>query len=205
MFALEEGNNASILADLGDPVVEQVTETTEQQNGQTQEIKLESSDSPAPLLHAVKEDPDAKAIVPVPPTGDAPPASNASLREGFGCVVYVTGLDWWITDVDLERACQEFGTVCSMKFFEDRSNGRSMGSSAVEFKTDAEAKACIEKLNATKVGDKEVSVAWPGKGRFYKPRCVTLGARDCIKLLESSRMWPMKFLGSFLISNTHQT
>lgn len=79
-------------------------------------------------------------------------------------------MDWWTTDLQVEGACSEFGPVLSTKFFEDRSNGRSMGTCAVEFATHEQAKACLSKLAGTKIGAKQVQVNWPGK-RNFKARC----------------------------------
>lgn len=101
-----------------------------------------------------------------------------SRKDGVGCVVYVTNMSWWTSDVQLEGACAKYGTIKSMKFFEDRSNGRSAGTCTVEFNSSDEARACLEGLPGTKVGDDEVQCHWPGKRAMFKLRPPGVGDPD---------------------------
>jgi RNA recognition motif-containing protein len=84
-------------------------------------------------------------------------------------------MTWYTTDIEVEAACQAFGTVKNVKFFEDRSNGRSMGACAVEFSTMEEAKACIAGLDGKNIGQETVVVDWPGKRPPFKQQRYALG------------------------------
>lgn len=100
------------------------------------------------------------------------PQEGRLRKENIGTVVHITDMSWYTTDIEVEAACGAFGTVKNVKFFEDRSNGRSMGSCAVEFASIDEAKACIAGLNSSRVGqDDQVAVDWPGKRPPFKNRC----------------------------------
>jgi RNA recognition motif-containing protein len=116
-----------------------------------------------------EEKPSTKAIV---VSGSA--AGSSSKKEGFGNVVHIVDMAWYTTDIEVEVACSQFGSVQNVKFFEDRSNGRSAGTCIVEFSNHEEAKACVDGLNKHKVGEREVHVSWPGKHRapnMNKNRC----------------------------------
>jgi RNA recognition motif-containing protein len=93
-------------------------------------------------------------------------------RDNIGTVVHITDMSWYTTDIEVEAACSVFGKVINVKFFEDRSNGRSMGACAVEFNTMEEAKACIAGLGGKTIGSDTVQVDWPGKRPPFKQRCV---------------------------------
>lgn len=93
---------------------------------------------------------------------------NRPRREQIGTVVHVTDMSWYTTDIEVEAACGVFGAVKNVKFFEDRSNGRSMGACAVEFNTMDEAKACIAGLDGKTIGQETVLVDWPGKRPPFK-------------------------------------
>ena len=80
----------------------------------------------------------------------APP--QAAAREATGTdtgnlSVYVGNLQWWTTDAEVEAACGECGSVASMRFFEDKTNGKSKGYVLVTFSDSGGAKACVDKLN----------------------------------------------------------
>ena len=96
-----------------------------------------------------------------------PDVASAALaepsKEMLGNIVYITDMAWYTSDIDVEQACSKYGPVQNLKFYEDRSNGRSAGTCVVEFGSNAEAKACIEGLNKQQVGDRTVTVTWPGK------------------------------------------
>lgn len=54
--------------------------------------------------------------------------------------IYIGNLTWWTTDQELEDLFSPFGKLRSIKFFEDKVNGKSKGYALVEFAT-AEAAA----------------------------------------------------------------
>lgn len=113
---------------------------------------------------AADEKVDTKAIVAHQGT------ATSKKNERFGNVVSISDLNWYTTDIEVEAACSQFGTVKNIKFFEDRSNGRSMGQCVVEFDNHEQAKACIEGLNKKQIAECEVTVAWPGKSRPNMPK-----------------------------------
>ena len=71
---------------------------------------------------------------------------NGNGRRG-GVAVYVANLQWWTTDAEVESACAEFGRVAGLKFFEEKSNGKSKGYALVTFVDSADADACLQGLN----------------------------------------------------------
>ena len=128
----------------------------------------------------MKQEPDAQpaADAPRPPAGtsgaDAQQSESKALvastsqpsQKGFGNVVYIVDMTWYTTDLEVEAACVPYGAIKNIKFFEDRSNGRSAGTCIVEFSSHEEAKSCIEGLNKQKIGDRTVTVTWPSKNRM---------------------------------------
>ena len=70
-------------------------------------------------------------------------------RNGAGNspTVYVGNLQWWTTDAEIEALCGQFGSVSSIRFFEERSNGKSKGYCLVEFADAASAAQCKAKLH----------------------------------------------------------
>lgn len=126
---------------------------------------------------------EAKPAIEVPEPAGKPelqetkkPAPHSSegrpRKENIGTVVHITDMSWYTTDIEVEAACGAYGTVKAVKFFEDRANGRSMGSCAVGFASIDEARACIAGLHKSRVGqDEKVAVDWPGKRPPFKNRC----------------------------------
>lgn len=73
--------------------------------------------------------------------------------------VFVSNLQWWTTDAELESLCSEFGTVTGIKFIEDRSCGKSRGMAVVEFTSPESVPACIEGLNGRDINGRPCKVA----------------------------------------------
>lgn len=61
--------------------------------------------------------------------------------------MFVTNLQWWTSDVHLERLCSEYGQVLGIRFIEDRACGKSRGMAVVDFVEPAAAGKCISGLN----------------------------------------------------------
>ena len=114
-------------------------------------------------VKAGSDKPDSKALV-------VHGAQAQQKREGFGNVVSISDLTWYTTDIEVEAACTQFGTVKTIKFYEDRSNGRSSGNCIVEFESHEQARACIDGLNKTKVGECEATVSWPSRQKPNVPK-----------------------------------
>lgn len=65
-------------------------------------------------------------IGPPPPL----PAGTASTAVNL---LLVGGLPWWFNDVELRRACEQYGQVRSVRILDHPSNGRSVGIALVDF------------------------------------------------------------------------
>ena len=72
--------------------------------------------------------------------------------------IYVGNLSYDMTEDDLRRAFEEFGTVESVKIIMDRYSGRSKGFGFVEMPSDEEAKKAIEGLNGKSLMGREIRV-----------------------------------------------
>ena len=74
--------------------------------------------------------------------------------------MYVSGLTWWTTDVEVETYCSEYGKVREVTFFAEKSNGKSKGTACVEFGDAAAAKACHDKLIYKRINGRDLTVKY---------------------------------------------
>ena len=81
--------------------------------------------------------------------------------------LFVGSLPYSTTDDELEATFAPFGNVVSAKVIFDRETGRSKGFGFVEFESDAEAKAAIDKLNGSDFGGRSLVV---NEARPQEPR-----------------------------------
>ena len=88
-----------------------------------------------------------------PSSGSVPPAEPDAPTS-----VYVSGLTWWTTDVEVETYCSEYGTVREVTFFAEKANGKSKGTACVEFATADAAKACHDKLIYKRIHGRDLTV-----------------------------------------------
>ena len=72
--------------------------------------------------------------------------------------LFVAGLDFAITDENLNQLFSDFGTVESAKVITDRYSGRSRGFAFVEMSSQEEAQECIRNLNNTTVKNRQIIV-----------------------------------------------
>lgn len=72
--------------------------------------------------------------------------------------LFVAGLDFALTDDDLNKLFSDHGTVESAKVVTDRYSGQSRGFGFVEMSTAEEAQECISKLNNTSVKNRQIVV-----------------------------------------------
>ena len=72
--------------------------------------------------------------------------------------LYVGNLPFDTTEDDLHQLFSVHGQIVSAKLITDMETGRSRGFGFVEMSTEDEAKAAIEKMNKSKVGDRELTV-----------------------------------------------
>jgi RNA recognition motif-containing protein len=72
--------------------------------------------------------------------------------------LYVGNLPFDLSEDQLHELFSAHGQVASTKLITDFNTGRSRGFGFVEMKTEEEAKTAIEKLNKSKIGDREIVV-----------------------------------------------
>jgi RNA recognition motif-containing protein len=94
----------------------------------------------------------------------------------MGRKLYVGNLTYGVTNADLEKMFEPFGTVQSAQVIQDRDTGRSKGFGFVEMGSDQEAQAAIAAMSGKEVDGRQltVNVAKPredggggGGGRGY--------------------------------------
>ena len=76
-----------------------------------------------------------------------PSPTSTSAEPGGSVSVYIGNLQWWTTDAEIETACSDCGKIKSIKFFEEKSNGKSKGYVLVTFVDAAGALACQKKVH----------------------------------------------------------
>lgn len=90
-------------------------------------------------------------IVSRSPVGVLPNMNSADCDDSGGgdaiATLFVGELQWWTTDADLEAEFCKYGPVKGVKFFEEKSNGKSKGCAQVEFYDLVSAKSCQEGMN----------------------------------------------------------
>jgi RNA recognition motif-containing protein len=79
-------------------------------------------------------------------------------EPAVGKKLYVGNLSYGVTDSDLARMFQPFGTVQSAQVIMDRDTGRSKGFGFVEMGSDAEAQAAITGLGGKEVDGRTLTV-----------------------------------------------
>src|SRR5579884_784495 len=72
--------------------------------------------------------------------------------------LYVGGLPYQTTEQDLLDLFGQAGQVNSATVITDRDTGQSKGFAFVEMSDDQEARAAIERLNGTSMGDRTITV-----------------------------------------------
>jgi RNA recognition motif-containing protein len=76
----------------------------------------------------------------------------------MGRKLYVGNLPYAITDSELEKMFQPFGTVQSAQVIMDRDTGRSKGFGFVEMGSDQEAQAAITELHGKQIEGRALTV-----------------------------------------------
>ena len=72
--------------------------------------------------------------------------------------LFVGGLSWNTTDVGLEDAFREFGSVTEAKVVLDRDTGRSRGFGFVSFDEDSAAERALEEMNGVELDGRTIAV-----------------------------------------------
>ncbi len=64
-----------------------------------------------------------------------------------GSSVFISNLQWWTSDVEVEVACSEFGRVTGVRFIEDKACGKSRGMAIVDYTEHDAATRCIQGMS----------------------------------------------------------
>ena len=72
--------------------------------------------------------------------------------------MYVSNLGFHVTEDDLRKLFEQFGSVSSTKVITDRETGRSRGFGFVEMGSDTEAQQAMSKLNNKEIEGRAISV-----------------------------------------------
>jgi len=94
--------------------------------------------------------------------------------------IYVSNLDYKITEQDLKKLFSEYGEVSSVKVITDYNTGYSRGFAFIEMPNDAEAQKAIEKVNGAPLNNRELSVQ-VARPKEERPRRDTYPERDGYK------------------------
>ena len=86
----------------------------------------------------------------------------------MGKKLFVGGLPFSTTNEELEKLFAELGTVESATVITDRMTGRSRGFGFVEMSSEEEVSKAIEKLNGSKLGERDIVVS-EAKPREERP------------------------------------
>jgi len=73
--------------------------------------------------------------------------------------IFVSNLQWWTTDEELESLCTQYGKVSGIRFIEDRSCGKSRGMAVVEFAEPTSVQPCIDGLNGRDINGRPCKVS----------------------------------------------
>jgi cleavage and polyadenylation specificity factor subunit 6/7 len=99
---------------------------------------------------------------------------DGASQSGQDAAVFVSNLQWWTTDAELEALCSQFGQVTGIRFIEDRACGKSRGMAVVEFAAQESVQACISGLSGKDINGRPCRVSQqmqrggpggPGPGR----------------------------------------
>lgn len=83
--------------------------------------------------------------------------------------VFITNLQWWTTDSELEQLCAAYGQVVNVRFIEDRSCGKSRGMAVVEFQSPESVGQCINGLSGQEINGRPCKVTPQNAGRGGMP------------------------------------
>lgn len=73
--------------------------------------------------------------------------------------VFISNLQWWTTDVDVETECSQYGRVLNIRFIEDKSCGKSRGMAIVDMDSQDAVQRCIEGMNGKDIHGRQCRVS----------------------------------------------
>jgi len=148
----EEDDDAFLYANVKEEKVEE--EKTETWTKEKEEAEEKETKKP---VFPPKADPLSQVqVIPhkIYKTPQLPLLSNPTEQTAL----YIGNLQWWTTDQDLEDAAREYGKIKTIKFFENKMNGKSKGYAFVEFHDPFSAKSCKEGLQGRILHDKPIII-----------------------------------------------
>ncbi|KAG2374854.1 hypothetical protein C9374_010228 [Naegleria lovaniensis] len=77
--------------------------------------------------------------------------------------IKINNLQWWTTDVFMENILQKFGAIKTLKFEEEKNNGKSKGVLNCEFEDKFQAMKAKETLNGMNIHDNIIQVEYISK------------------------------------------
>lgn len=75
-----------------------------------------------------------------------PPSGDEGSQQEYPAV-FISNLQWWTTDVDIETECSQYGQVLHIRFIEDKSCGKSRGMAIVDMDSQDAVQRCIDGMN----------------------------------------------------------
>ncbi|MFC1452288.1 RNA recognition motif domain-containing protein [Verrucomicrobiota bacterium] len=87
-----------------------------------------------------------------------PAESPKKQRSGGGVEVYVGNLSYEISEKDLIKTFEQYGTVASARLIENKSSGRSKGYGFVEMADQEQARTAIRSLNGKEIKGRAIVV-----------------------------------------------
>ncbi|KAI7839116.1 hypothetical protein COHA_007121 [Chlorella ohadii] len=91
--------------------------------------------------------------------GSGAHGADAAGGQEEGSAVFISNLQWWTTDAELEQLCAAYGRVTSIRFIDDKACGKSRGMAIVEFAEADAASQCITGLNGRDINGRPCRVA----------------------------------------------
>ena len=88
-----------------------------------------------------------------------PDASAGQQQQQEYPAVFISNLQWWTTDVDIETECSQYGHVLNIRFIEDKSCGNSRGMAIVDLDSQDAVQRCIEGMNGKDIHGRQCRVS----------------------------------------------
>jgi len=92
--------------------------------------------------------------------------------------LYLGNLNWWTTDKQLEDVLSEFGKVKKLRFYEDKTNGKSRGFAFAEYEDTDVANQAFEKLQGREINGKQLVVSFASSESFKQLNTHNKGRKE---------------------------
>ncbi|KDD73568.1 hypothetical protein H632_c2048p0, partial [Helicosporidium sp. ATCC 50920] len=74
-----------------------------------------------------------------------------SILRPPGGTVFLSNLQWWTTDAEIEARCAPHGTVMAVRFVEDKASAKSRGMVNVDFEEPEAVARAVSALNGADI------------------------------------------------------